>query len=67
MKKYSAEVANNILIMALGNEVKHNLKKLKIPNKIPASLTVYTGSKRKSENFSNGIVIMEMDQKSVLT
>ena len=28
MKKYSAEVANNIIIMALGNEVKHNLKKL---------------------------------------
>lgn len=59
MKAYSATIANNILVSAFGETYSNNrLELLEIPDKIPAILAIYTGSKRKSDNYSNGIVIV---------
>jgi len=64
MKKYSKEVANNILLTVLDERVSHynNLEMQEIPEVIPACLSIFTGSKRKSDNYSNGIVIKEYSQ-----
>jgi hypothetical protein len=59
MKKYSGIVANNILIKALGKRVDHGLEERAMPHTIPTTLSILTGAKRKSDNYSNGIVIME--------
>jgi hypothetical protein len=45
-KRYSGIIGNNIIIQALGNTVRHDLKFKTIPNKIPAVVAIYTGTKK---------------------